>query len=76
MKNSIGWKIEVNDIESIFKIDNNKTSKGTEGELGSGLGLTLCYEFVKLNNGEIWVDSEEGKGSVFTFSVLKNSIPK
>ncbi|MEA3452277.1 MAG: ATP-binding protein, partial [Bacteroidota bacterium] len=56
----------------IFNIDNDTSNKGTEGETGSGLGLTLCAEFVKLNNGEIWVESEEGFGSKFTFTMPLN----
>jgi signal transduction histidine kinase len=42
---------------------------GTAGERGVGLGLTLCREFVRLNGGEIWLDSVPGQGSTFYFSV-------
>ncbi len=36
---------------------------------GVGLGLALCKEFVELHGGQIWLDSEVGKGSTFTFSL-------
>ena len=41
-----------------------------EGERrGLGLGLTLCKQLVELHRGEIWIESEEGKGSIFSFSL-------
>lgn len=42
-----------------------ESSTGTAGERGNGLGLALCYDFVKGLGGEIEVESVEGEGSVF-----------
>ena len=38
---------------------------------GLGLGLTIVKHIVESNNGKVWVDSEEGKGAVFTFTIPK-----
>ena len=56
-------------IKKLFKIDEMVSSKGTEGEPSTGLGLLLCKEFIEKHGGRIWVDSEEGRGSTFTFSL-------
>lgn len=55
--------------EKLFKIDSNLSTLGTNNETGTGLGLILCKEFTETNGGKIWITSEEGKGSTFTFSV-------
>jgi len=45
------------------------TTKGTEQEKGTGLGLMLCKDFVEKHDGNIWVESEPGMGSNFYFSL-------
>lgn len=67
-----GIGIKKKDIGKLFNPDITWTTRGTDNEKGSGLGLQLCKEFIMKNGGEIWVESEEGKGSRFSFSLNCN----
>ncbi len=61
--NGVGIKKE--SINKLFKIEESISTTGTENEIGTGLGLILCKEFVDKHSGTIWVESEYGEGSKF-----------
>ncbi|MBS4057348.1 MAG: response regulator [Bacteroidales bacterium] len=63
----IGMPAEL--VENLFNIGYKTNRKGTEGEASTGLGLILCKEYVEKNDGNIWVESLEGVGSVFSFTI-------
>jgi Signal transduction histidine kinase len=54
---------------NLFRIDQQRSHKGTGGESGSGLGLIVCKELIEKHGGELHVESEESKGSRFWFTV-------
>jgi len=56
-------------IEDLFRTDVYTGRKGTSGEQGSGLGLVICKEFIEKNGGELQIESVEGKGSIFSFTL-------
>ena len=56
-------------LGKLFTLDQSTSRKGTTGEPSTGLGLIICKEFVERHEGRIWVESEEGKGSVFSFTL-------
>ncbi len=73
--NDTGIGIDKENISKLFRIDSAYSTKGTEKEKGTGLGLIISKEFAEKNNGRIEVVSEVGKGSTF-FLILpkvKNS---
>ena len=69
-----GIGIAKEDIPKLFRIESKYSTRGTADEKGTGLGLILCKEFVEKHGGKIWVESEEGKGSAFYFTLplMKN----
>jgi signal transduction histidine kinase len=61
----IGVGIAQEKVDSLFNLQDNKSTYGTQGEKGLGLGLQLVYEFLELNGGSIRVESQEGQGTTF-----------
>lgn len=67
MDTGVGMAPEI--AAKLFSITGNVTTQGTDGEKGTGLGLLLCKELVDRNGGRLTVESEEGSGSTFTFTL-------
>jgi two-component system sensor histidine kinase/response regulator len=64
-----GIGISLDDIHKLFNAETHFTKPGTNQERGVGIGLLLSKEFIENNHGSIWVTSELGKGTTFTFTV-------
>lgn len=64
-----GIGIKEEDISKLFNSEQNFTTKGTNNEPGTGLGLNLVHEFVQLIGGKLWVRSEVGRGTTFYFTL-------
>ena len=61
-------------LKNIFTLQ-GITTVGTREEKGTGIGLVLCKEFVEKNGGKIWVESKEGQGTTFYFTIPKDQYP-
>lgn len=64
--NGIG--MDENVLDKLWEIHSDYTSKGTNGEAGTGFGLKLCKELIEKHGGKIWAESVPGKGSKFILS--------
>jgi len=64
-----GCGMSAHRLNRLFRIDARIATKGTDNEIGTGLGLILCLDFVEKNKGSIHVTSQEGKGSTFYFTL-------
>jgi light-regulated signal transduction histidine kinase (bacteriophytochrome) len=77
-ENSTHWTFSVQDNgvgfskrdeQRVFKIF--QRLQNNEDAIGSGIGLALCKKIIELHGGQIWAESEIGKGAVFHFSIPK-----
>jgi two-component system, sensor histidine kinase and response regulator len=66
-----GVGINADKLPYLFKVGQSRSSPGTAGEKGTGLGLILCKEYIEKNGGSIYVVSAEGEGTTFTFNLQK-----
>ena len=64
-----GVGMEEEKVKTLFSLEKGKSTPGTSGELGTGLGLLVSYEFLQLNKGHFQVKSKLGEGSTFTISL-------
>jgi PAS domain S-box-containing protein len=60
-------------INNLFRLDINTGRKGTEGEPSNGMGLIICKDLIEKQGGELHIESEEGKGSEFKFTIPFNN---
>lgn len=65
--NGVGISKKV--LPTLFSIEENYSSEGTSGEVGTGMGLLFCKEFIDIQGGNIQAESTLGKGSTFSFSL-------
>ncbi|MCG6141850.1 sensor histidine kinase [Leptospira mtsangambouensis] len=74
------WQVSVIDsgvgmskaiVDKLFKVGEVIKSTGTQGETGNGIGLLLCHEFVSVNGGTMYADSDGVSGSRFVFTIPK-----
>lgn len=68
-----GVGINSNDFNNLFKRFSQLPNENTNEKIkGSGLGLQICKQIIEYHGGKIWVDSEEGKGATFSFTINTN----
>lgn len=65
--NGVGMDEKV--MAKLWEMNNDYSSKGTNGEEGTGFGLKLCKELIEKHGGNIWAESVPNEGSKFTFSL-------
>lgn len=67
-----GIGMDSDTLQKLFKPNFQNKRYGTAGEKGTGLGLILVKDFVEKNNGVLSVESEQGIGSIFSFTLPKS----
>ncbi len=64
-----GCGISEEALSKLMNVETHSTTYGTDNESGSGLGLLLVNEFMKLNHGRMFFTSKDGEGSTFGFAL-------
>ena len=71
MDEGIGLPLEK--MNALFQLNTKKSTPGTDGEIGTGLGLVICREMVERNGGTISARNNVGKGAQFIFTLRKGA---
>ena len=71
-----GMGIRKEDLEVIFDSFKQVGPAQIAGFEGTGLGLAISKQFVEMQGGRIWAESQPGKGSTFTFTLPKKKAPR
>ena len=71
-----GMGMSEKNIQRLFHNRKHPQKEGTQNEKGSGIGLRLCKELAERHGGQISVESELGKGSIFTLAIPANQDPE
>jgi signal transduction histidine kinase len=58
-------------LAHLFELMAGRSTDGTAGEKGTGLGLLLCKDLVEKHGGQLWVDSVVGQGTSFHLTLPK-----
>jgi signal transduction histidine kinase len=64
-----GQGLNEKDLRDIFSSFKKLSARPTAGESSTGFGLAIVKKIVELHHGKVWVESEHGKGSTFSFSL-------
>lgn len=65
----VGVGMNKEQVAKILNKVNFESTPGTKGEKGTGLGLNLVKDYIEQNGGELIIESEEGRGSIFHFTL-------
>jgi signal transduction histidine kinase len=68
-----GVGIAAEEIDHLFEKYRQAANNRDISHKGTGLGLVICKMIIEAHGGKIWVESQEGKGSAFYFSLPSNS---
>ena len=69
-----GVGISEKNIKKLFDVTEIYSTRGTNDETGTGFGLLLCKEFIEKQGGKIWVESQEGIGTTFFFTLHEDEL--
>jgi signal transduction histidine kinase len=69
-----GIGIDEEELENLFILEKTRSTEGTKGEKGTGLGLVLSKQLIEIHSGEISATSTFGQGSIFKFTIPKKNL--